>query len=68
MLDLRDYYIRMWSDGDVSIEQHDTLSFTTMGYASGFQCNDDSRREDIRKACLDVANAMRALDVLLDAE
>ena len=60
-----DYNVRVWGDGDVSINSYELLGFGQLGGASGIQCNDHSKTEDIRKACMDVANAMRALDVLV---
>lgn len=70
MLSWHNYDIRVWSDGDVSINSYDLLGFGQLGGASGIQCNtcDESKKEEIRKACMDVANAMRALDALLDEE
>lgn len=68
MLEWHDYDIRVWKGGDVNINSHNLLGFAQIGGMSGLQVNDDSKREDIRKACMDVANAMRALDVLVGDE
>ena len=69
MLRWHDYDIRVWHDGEVNINSHDLIGFAQIGGVSGLQVNDVSKREDIRKVCLDVANVMRALDALVgDAE
>lgn len=68
MLEWHDYDIRVWKDGDVNINSRELLGFAQMGGMSGLQANDESKREDIRKACMDVANAMRALDALAGGE
>ena len=66
MLSWHDYDIRVWGNGDVGIHSCELLGFGQVGGASGIQCNDQQKAEDVRKACMDVANAMRALDALLD--
>lgn len=68
MLSWHDYDIRVWGDGDVNINSCELLGFGQLSGASGIQCNtcDESKKEDIRKACMDVANAMRALDALVE--
>ena len=68
MLEWHDYDIRVWKDGDVNINSRELLGFAQIGGMSGLQVNDESKREDIRKACIDVANAMRALDALVGDE
>ena len=68
MLEWHDYDIRVWKGGDVNINSRELLGFAQIGGVSGLQVNDESKREDIRKACMDVANAMRALDVLVGGE
>ena len=70
MLSWHDYDIRVWSDGDMNINAGGLLGFGQLGGAFGIQCNtrDESKKEEIRKACMDVANAMRALDALVWSE
>jgi len=68
MLEWHDYDIRVWKGGDVNINSRELLGFAQIGGMSGLQVNDESKREDIRKACIDVANAMRALDALVGDE
>lgn len=68
MLEWHDYDIRVWKGGDVNINSRELLGFAQIGGMSGLQVNDESKREDIRKACIDVANAMRALDALVGGE
>ena len=70
MLSWHDYDIRVWGDGDMNINAGELLGFVQLGGASGIQCNtrDKSKKEEIRKACIDVANAMRALDALVWSE
>lgn len=61
----RDYDIRVWRDGDVNINSRDHLGYATMGGTSGIQCNCDAENplhRQLRERCMDVANAMRALD------
>lgn len=70
MLSWHDYDIRVWGDGDVNINSYGLLCFGQLDGMLGIQCNmcDVTKREDIRKACMDVANAMRALDALVWSE
>lgn len=68
MLEWHDYDIRVWKDGDVNINSRELLGFAQIGGISGLQVNDKSKLEDIRKASIDVANAMRALDALIGGE
>ena len=60
-----DYDVRLYGDGDVAINSHGLVAYATLGGTSGLQCNDESRRHEIRVACQDVANAIKALDALL---
>lgn len=68
MLEWHDYDIRVWNGGDVNINSRELLGFAQIGGMSGLQVNDESKLEDIRKASIDVANAMRALDALVGDE
>ena len=61
----RDYDVRLWDGGDISIDVYDLLAYGTIDGASDLRCNDESRRAEVRRSCQDVANAIRALDALL---
>lgn len=65
-----DYDIRVWDDGEVSINSRDLLGFAQIGGASGLQCNadeDSHMHKAVKLACMDAASAMRALDETLKA-
>lgn len=64
-MEFRDYDIRTWSDGDVTINCPSVLGYGQISGLSGLQCNcdeSDPMRSVLRDKCMDVANAMRALD------
>lgn len=62
----RDYDIRVWSGGFVYISSYEYLGYaTSRDGGMGIHCNCDSDNplyRQLRECCMDVANAMRALD------
>lgn len=65
-----DYNIRVWHDGDVNISSWSRLSYAQLNGMSSLQCNADDGAEGckaVKSACMDVANAMRALNDALMA-
>lgn len=67
-----DYNIRVWHDGDVNVSSWQRLDYAQIHGMSGLQCNAEEgtdRHKAVKRACMDVANAMRALnDVLMALE
>lgn len=61
----RDYDVRLWDGGDISIDVCDLLAYGAIDGVSDLRCNDELSRTEVRRACQDVANAIRALDALL---
>ena len=68
MMRYHDYDVRVWQDGDVDIHHRARLAFMQMGGRSGIQSNatDPEMQRALHGACADVANAMRALESVLD--
>ena len=69
MIGFRDYDVRVWADGDVNVNCRDHLGYMQMGGVSGTQSNCDGGHlgRALDGACADVANAMRALDEVIEA-
>ncbi|MBR3318728.1 MAG: hypothetical protein IKG21_13000 [Atopobiaceae bacterium] len=67
-----DYAVRVWCDGDVNISSWSRLSYAQLNGMSSLQCNAKEGTDGcnaVKSACMDVANAMRALnDVLMALE
>ena len=68
MLRYHDYDVRVWEDGDVDVHHRARLAFMQMYGRSGIQSNatDPDMEKALHRACADVANAMRALESVLD--
>ena len=68
MLRFNDYSVRVWEDGDVDVHNRARLAFMQMYGRAGIQSNatDPDMEKALRGACADVANAMRALESVLD--
>lgn len=68
MLEFRDYNVRVWSDGDVSMSVPSMFEYGTLGGMDGIQCNvSDYTNEykEIYAAARDVADALRRLDAAI---
>lgn len=65
MAKFRNYDIRVWDNGDVTLGNPLILWYAQVCGLSGLECNydkSDPLYPVIRERCADVANAMRALD------
>lgn len=70
MKDFTDYIIRVWPDGDVGISSWPKLIYAQINGMSNLQCSADEGTEEhkaVKSACMDVVNAMRALNDALMA-
>jgi len=68
-LRLRDYTVRVWGDGDVSMGSPGVLEYATLGDVDGVQCNADHRTKEYReiyKAAQVVGDAFKRLDELIE--
>lgn len=68
-LRFRDYTVRVWGDGDVSMSSHDVIEYGTLGDVDGVQCNADYRAkeyQEIYKAAQAVGDAFKRLDELIE--
>ena len=69
MLRYHDYDVRVWEDGDVLIDGRDLCYVQDEGGYLSIQhprCDAEHLNRALEGACADVANAMRALDGVLD--
>ena len=68
MTEFRDYHVRVWGGGDVSMDSPEVLSYATLYDVDGIQCNAPqwSRAyKEIYKAAQATADAFKRLDELI---
>ena len=66
----REYVVRVHDDGDVSISSHRHLDYAAWGGSWGLECNCPQGHflyRQLKNKCMEVGNAIRALDDIIEA-